>query len=65
MFMSVAGLAGLAPAVAKKLEDAFTGVIEEPAFIEGIKKLRWSFVHRNSEEMTEYIARNYESYGNV
>jgi len=63
MFMNVAGPAGLAPVIAKKLEDAFTRAIKEPAFIKGIKELRWSIVHRNSKEMTEYVAHNYENYG--
>lgn len=63
MFMNVAGPAGLPPAIARKLEDAFTSATKEPAFIKGMKDVRWSLVHRNSKEMTEYIARNYESYG--
>jgi len=63
MFMNVAGPAGLPPAIARKLEDAFSSAIKTPAFIKGIKDIRWSIVHRNSKEMTEYMARNYENYG--
>lgn len=65
MFMNVAGPAGLPPAIARKLEDDFTRATKEPAFIKGMKDVRWSLVHRNSKEMTEYIARNYENYGKL
>ena len=65
MFMNVAGPAGLPPAIARKLEDAFTNATKEPAFVKGIKGIRWSNIHRNSKELTEYIARSYENYGKL
>jgi len=65
MFMNVAGPAGLPPAIARKLEDAFTNATKEPAFVKGIKEIRWSNIHRNSKELTEYIARSYENYGKL
>lgn len=63
MFMNVAGPAGLPPAIARKLEDAFSSAIKTPAFVKGIREIRWSIVHRNSRELTEYMARSYEYYG--
>ncbi len=65
LFLNVAGPAGLAPAVAQKLEDAFTSALKQPAFIEGIKKLRYTIAPRNSREMTEYVERNYEKFGKL
>jgi len=48
--------------IAKKLEDAFTKAVQEPEFIDGMKKFRWPIVYRNSRELGEYVARNVEIY---
>ena len=65
VYLSVAGPAGLPPAIAEILEDAFTRAMREPAFVDRMNKFRLTIVHRNSREMTEYIARNYENYGKL
>ena len=62
MSMSIFGPKGINPAIAKKLEDAFTKAVQEPGFIDGMKKLRWPIVYRNSKELGEYVARNVEIY---
>jgi tripartite-type tricarboxylate transporter receptor subunit TctC len=62
MIMGVFGPKGINPAIAKKLEDAFTKAIKEPGFIDGMKKLRFPIVYRNSKELGEYVAGNVEVY---
>jgi tripartite-type tricarboxylate transporter receptor subunit TctC len=36
--------------------------MEEPEFIDGMKKLRWPIVYRNSKELGKYVACNVEVY---
>lgn len=50
------------PEIAKKLEDAFTKAMKQPAFVAGMKKLRLPIVYRNSKDLGEYVARNFELY---
>lgn len=57
MFLNIAAPNGLPKEIAKKLEDAFTRAMKEPAFIEGMNKLALPIAHRNSQELTEYVAR--------
>ena len=42
--------------IVKKLEDAFTKAMKEPAFIKGMKDLRLTIAYRNSMEMDDYVA---------
>ena len=62
MTMNIFAPKGINPAIAKKLEDAFTKAMKEPEFINGMKKLRIPIVYRNSKELGEYVARSYEIY---
>ena len=61
--MSVSGPKELPEGIAKKLEDAFTKATKEEAFVKGMKAIRFSIVYRNSKELTEYVSRNYDTYG--
>lgn len=58
-FGSVACPRGVPDGIVKKLEEAFTKAMKEPAFIKGMKELRDPIVYRNSKEMNEYVARGY------
>jgi len=53
---------GINPAIAKKLEDAFTKAMKQPGFVAGMKKLRIPIVYRSSKEIGDYQARNFEVY---
>ncbi len=65
VFNGVAGPKGLSDEIVKKLEEAFTKGMQEPAFIKGMRELHVTIVHRNSKDFTELLAYNYESFGKV
>ena len=64
-FICVAGPKGLPDEIVKKLEDAFTKAMNEPAFIKGMKDLRLPIVYRSSRDLNAYVAQNYETYGRM
>ncbi len=51
--------------MARKLEEAFTKAMKEHSFIKVMKDLRLTIIHRNSRELTEYVAKNYDSFGKL
>ena len=65
VFHTICGPKGIPDGIVKKLEDAFTKAIKEPAFIKGTQELRIPIVYRNSKELTEYASRNYEAFGKL
>jgi tripartite-type tricarboxylate transporter receptor subunit TctC len=65
VYNGVCGPKGLNDEAARKLEDAFTKGMKEPAFVKGMKELRVTLLHRNSKEVAEYAARNYELFGKI
>ena len=65
MLINVAGPKGLPEEIVKKLEDAFTKAMSEPAFLKGMKDLRLTVVYRNSRELGEYVAANYEAFAKM
>lgn len=64
-FICVAGPKGLPDEIVKKLEDAFTRAMKEPAFIKGMNDLRLPIVYRSSRDLNAYVAHNYEAYGRM
>jgi tripartite-type tricarboxylate transporter receptor subunit TctC len=64
MTMNIFAPKGINPAIAKKLEEAFTKAMKEPEFINGMKKLRIPIVYRNSKELGEYVAVSFGVYSN-
>jgi len=64
-FLNVAGPKGMPDEIVKRLEDAFTLATKEPAFIKGMKDLRLMVVYRNSQELGDYVATNYEIFGRL
>jgi tripartite-type tricarboxylate transporter receptor subunit TctC len=65
-YLCVAGPKGLPDGVVKKLEDAFTKAMKEPAFIKGMKEdLRMPVVYRNSRDLDQYVKDNHEHYGRI
>jgi tripartite-type tricarboxylate transporter receptor subunit TctC len=61
----VAGPKGLPEHIAKKLEDAFTRAMREPAFVKGMKELHLTIRYRNSKEYTEVVTASYETFGKI
>ena len=63
MVLNVAGPRGIPEGIVKKLEEAFTKAIKEPAFVKMMRdELRLSIVYRNSKDLSSYIASNYEIF---
>ncbi len=63
--MSLAYPQGTPDAIVTKLEGAFAGAMKEPAFIKGMKELRYAIVYRNSKSVEEYVAYNYDHFAKV
>ncbi len=63
--ITVTGPKGLPGEIVRKLEDAFTRAMKEPAFINGMKELRLPIVYRNSRDLDAYVAHNYATYGRI
>ena len=65
MFLNVAGPKGMPKEIVKKLKDAFTRAMNEPAFIKGMKDIQLLIVYRNSQELTYYVAQSHELFGKL
>lgn len=62
-----AGLYIVAPksvpgSIARKLEGVFTKAARDPDFVKGMRNLRIPIVYRGSQELEEYVLRNYEFF---
>jgi tripartite-type tricarboxylate transporter receptor subunit TctC len=64
-FLNVAGPAGLPEGIVKKLEEAFSMAMKQPAFIKGMKDLRLTVAYRNNRQMDEYVAQNCEAFAKL
>jgi tripartite-type tricarboxylate transporter receptor subunit TctC len=63
MTFNVFGPKGIPDGIAKKIEDAYTQAMKDPAFIKGMKEdLLLPIVHRNHKELSDYTNYNYEVY---
>lgn len=61
-FMGVLGPKGIPDGIVKKIEEAFTKAMKEPAFIKGMKEaFRYPIVYRNSNDLGDYVGHNYET----
>jgi tripartite-type tricarboxylate transporter receptor subunit TctC len=65
VFLGIMGPAGLPEPIVKKLEDAFSRAVREPAIIKGLKEYRFNLVYRNSKELTDYVNRSYDAFGQM
>lgn len=65
MFLNVAGPKGLPKEVVKKLEDAFTKAMQQPGFINGMKRIDLPIVYRNSEQLTQYVTQSHEVFARL
>jgi len=51
---NVVGPKGMPESIEKKIEDAFTKAMKEPAFINGMRDLRLTVVYRNGSQLDDY-----------
>lgn len=65
MIQCIAGPKGIPEGIVKKLEDAFTKAMKEPAFLKGMKETGYSVRYRNSKDLNDYIVRNHEIFGKL
>jgi tripartite-type tricarboxylate transporter receptor subunit TctC len=64
-FLNIAGPKGLPDEIVKKLDDAFSRAMKEPAFIKGMKDFRFTVFYRNGKELDEYVAANYDAFAKL
>jgi tripartite-type tricarboxylate transporter receptor subunit TctC len=62
MYLAIGRPKGIPDGIVEKLEKAFNKAMKQPAFISGMKELRQPIVYRNSKDLNEYVARNYEIF---
>lgn len=65
VLMGIMASKGTPDEIVRKLEDAFSQAMRQPAFINGMKELKLTIVHRNSKELTEYVSQNYDAFGRL
>ena len=64
-YLGICGPKGIPEGMVKKLEEAFTRAMKEPAFIKGMKDLRLPIIYRNGKELDDYVAHNHEIFGKL
>jgi len=64
-YHGLCGPKGLPDGIVKKLEDAFTKAMKEPAFFNGMKEIRIPIVYRKSDELDKYVAYYYDLFGKL
>jgi tripartite-type tricarboxylate transporter receptor subunit TctC len=64
-FLNIAGPKGLPDEIVKKLDDAFSKAMKEPAFIKGMQDFRFTVVYRNGKELDESVAANYDAFAKL
>jgi len=65
VFWAIGGPKGMPDGIARKVEDAFTKVLQEPSFIKGMQTLRAPIIYRSSKELNDYVPRTYELFGKL
>jgi tripartite-type tricarboxylate transporter receptor subunit TctC len=65
LFLSIAGPKGIPENIVKKLEEAFAQAMKEEPFIKAMKDLYLIIYYRNSKDVTDYVAKNYELFGKL
>ena len=65
MPQTLGGPKGMPDEIVKKLEDAYTRAMKEPAFIKGMKDLRLPIRYRNSKELSDYVVYNYNYFAKL
>jgi tripartite-type tricarboxylate transporter receptor subunit TctC len=65
-YHGICGPSGIPDEIAKKLEAAYTKAMKEPEFAKELGSLvRYHIVYRNSKDLGDYVAQNYEVFGKL
>lgn len=62
MFLAIFGPKGIPEDIAKKLEEAFTKTMREPAFLKSMKDFHFTILYRNGQQLGDYVANNYDTF---
>jgi tripartite-type tricarboxylate transporter receptor subunit TctC len=65
VFLGIMGPAGLPEPIVKKVEDAFLRAAKEPSIIKGLKEYRFNLIYRNNKELTDYVNRSFDTFGQM
>lgn len=65
MYLALGGPKGIPDGIVERLHDAFAKAMKQPAFISGMKELRQPIVYRNTKDLNEYVAQNYEVFSKL
>ena len=61
-YQGVQGPKGIPEGILRKIEEAFTRAMKEPAFVKGMKDLRTLISYRDRKELGAYVANEFEVY---
>jgi tripartite-type tricarboxylate transporter receptor subunit TctC len=61
-FLNVAGPKAMPDEVVRRLDNAYSSAMKEPAFIEGMKEFRFTIFYRNGKDLDSYMAANYDAF---
>jgi tripartite-type tricarboxylate transporter receptor subunit TctC len=65
MIISIITAKAVPDGIVKKLDEAFSKAMKEPAFINGMKELRLPVMYRGGKELDAYVAQNFEYYSRL
>lgn len=63
--MTIACPRGVPEKIVQKLENAFSRTVKEPAFVTGMRELRYTIVQRKGKELEDYVSFSYGAYAKV
>ena len=58
-FIGVAGPMGMPESIVRKLEEAFTQAVKDPAYLELLKKLGLIEDYKNGKDFAKYVAESF------
>jgi len=64
-FLNIAGPKALPDEIVKKLDDAFSKAMKEPAFIKGMQDFRFTVLYRNGKDLDSYVAANFDAFAKL
>jgi len=64
-FLGIAGPAGIPEPILNKLQEAFRKAMDDPSFVEVMKKFNITKVYRGRKDFEEYFQKQYKEYGEI
>lgn len=62
-FVGIGGPKGIPEPIVRKLDEAFSKAMKDPAFIQGMKSIPMPIKYRNSSDFSQFLAEGYEAVG--